>query len=35
MKTDWIINIAKSMGIIKNNTIYILEKNNDVRPPIA
>jgi hypothetical protein len=26
MKTDWIINVAKSMGIIKNNTIYILEK---------
>jgi hypothetical protein len=26
MKTDWMINAAKSMGIIKNNTIYILEK---------
>jgi hypothetical protein len=26
MKTDWIIKVAKSMGIIKNNTIYILEK---------
>jgi hypothetical protein len=26
MKTDWVINVAKSIGIIKNNTIYILEK---------
>jgi hypothetical protein len=26
MKTDWIIKVAKSIGIIKNNTIYILEK---------
>jgi hypothetical protein len=26
MKTDWIINMAKSIEIVKNNTIYVLEK---------